>query len=150
MLPVDLCCSFVKINITTGKIIWQTKMLPDNGGQRGLYVGLVIWGSSPSIITSLVEISGMELPHWWRGHTLQLSCVLMLALISIAVFWDSKTDSPTRKEIKLKTSFFFFLHNKENYKIKTMLWKLICTHKVRLYLMTIFLSHFTLEWFEIK
>jgi len=47
------------MDITTGKIIWQTKMLPDNGVQRGLYVGPIMWGSSPSIINSFVEISGV-------------------------------------------------------------------------------------------
>ncbi|CAM6080130.1 unnamed protein product [Sphagnum tenellum] len=52
-LPVELCCtfqgSFVKIDIETGKIVWRTKMLPDNGGEQGLYAGAALWGSSPSI-----------------------------------------------------------------------------------------------------
>lgn len=52
-LPVELCCtfqgSFVKIDIETGKIVWRTKMLPNNGGKQGLYAGAALWGSSPSI-----------------------------------------------------------------------------------------------------
>ncbi len=77
----------MKINISTRKIISQTKMLLDNGGQRGLYVGSVIWGSSRSIkqffrrnqwhgVTLFVE----------RSHRLQLSCVLMFMVISIVLF----------------------------------------------------------------
>ena len=47
------CCSFqgsfVRMDIETGHIIWQTKMLPDNGGKFGFYSGAAIWGSSPPI-----------------------------------------------------------------------------------------------------
>ncbi|KAG0605212.1 hypothetical protein M758_9G040200 [Ceratodon purpureus] len=37
------------MDITTGSIIWKTKMLPDNQGQYGAYSGAAIWGSSPPI-----------------------------------------------------------------------------------------------------
>ncbi|KAL5722666.1 hypothetical protein ACHQM5_006157 [Ranunculus cassubicifolius] len=47
------CCTFrgsmVKLDVSTGCIIWQTYTLPDNFGQRGEYAGAAIWGSSPSI-----------------------------------------------------------------------------------------------------
>ncbi|XP_052116673.1 uncharacterized protein LOC127746706 [Arachis duranensis] len=47
------CCIFrgsmVKLNAFSGKIIWQTYMLPDNNGELGGYAGAAIWGSSPSI-----------------------------------------------------------------------------------------------------
>ncbi len=39
----------MKIDIETGKIVWRTKMLPNNGGKQGLYAGAALWGSSPSI-----------------------------------------------------------------------------------------------------
>ncbi|KAK9010735.1 hypothetical protein V6N11_043604 [Hibiscus sabdariffa] len=52
-LSIEECCifrgSFVKLNATTGKILWQTLVLPDNFGNRGQYSGAAIWGSSPSI-----------------------------------------------------------------------------------------------------
>ncbi|KAL3654204.1 hypothetical protein CASFOL_003885 [Castilleja foliolosa] len=52
-LPAEQCCTFrgslVKLDVRTGRIIWQTYTLPDNGGQRGGYSGAAIWGSSPSI-----------------------------------------------------------------------------------------------------
>ncbi|KAK9665951.1 hypothetical protein RND81_14G148500 [Saponaria officinalis] len=51
--PADQCCtfrgSFAKLDAFTGKIIWQTYMLPDNKGKQGEYAGAAIWGSSPSI-----------------------------------------------------------------------------------------------------
>ncbi|OMP06337.1 hypothetical protein COLO4_08185 [Corchorus olitorius] len=52
-LSIEQCCtfrgSFVKLDATTGKILWQTFMLPDNFGRRGEYAGAGIWGSSPPI-----------------------------------------------------------------------------------------------------
>ncbi|KAH6756341.1 hypothetical protein C2S53_002640 [Perilla frutescens var. hirtella] len=55
-LPAGLCCTFrgslVKLDVTTGKILWQTYTLPDNGGKVGGYSGAAIWGSSPSIDTT--------------------------------------------------------------------------------------------------
>ncbi|KAK6256034.1 hypothetical protein SCA6_017339 [Theobroma cacao] len=52
-VSIEECCifrgSFVKLNARTGKILWQTYMLPDNFGKRGGYAGAAIWGSSPSI-----------------------------------------------------------------------------------------------------
>ncbi|KAI5073370.1 hypothetical protein GOP47_0011383 [Adiantum capillus-veneris] len=52
-LPIEQCCtfigSFVKLELSTGKIMWQVYMLPDNGGKLGNYSGVAIWGSSPSI-----------------------------------------------------------------------------------------------------
>ncbi|XP_019161587.1 PREDICTED: uncharacterized protein LOC109158176 [Ipomoea nil] len=47
------CCTFrgrfAKLDVWTGKVLWQTFMLPDNKGKRGEYAGAAIWGSSPSI-----------------------------------------------------------------------------------------------------
>lgn len=59
----DLCCtfqgSFMKMDVTTGEILWRTRMLPDNNGSQNLYSGAPIWGSSPSIdpIRNLVFIA---------------------------------------------------------------------------------------------
>ncbi|XP_011087060.1 uncharacterized protein LOC105168623 [Sesamum indicum] len=53
LLPAGQCCTFrgslVKLDVRTGKILWQTYTLPDNGGKLGGYSGAAIWGSSPSI-----------------------------------------------------------------------------------------------------
>ncbi|XP_010690063.2 uncharacterized protein LOC104903677 [Beta vulgaris subsp. vulgaris] len=53
LASIDKCCtfrgSFAKLNAKTGKILWQTYMLPDNKGKQGEYAGAAIWGSSPSI-----------------------------------------------------------------------------------------------------
>ncbi|KAF9626574.1 hypothetical protein IFM89_036089 [Coptis chinensis] len=50
---IGQCCTFrgsmAKLDIRTGKIVWQTFTLPDNLGIRGEYAGAAIWGSSPSI-----------------------------------------------------------------------------------------------------
>ncbi|XP_043694423.1 polyvinylalcohol dehydrogenase-like [Telopea speciosissima] len=55
-VSADKCCTFrgrmAKLDISTGKILWQTFTLPDNNGQQGGYAGAAIWGSSPSIDTS--------------------------------------------------------------------------------------------------
>lgn len=52
-LPAAQCCTFrgslVKLNVKTGKVIWRTYTLPDNGGKLGGYAGAAIWGSSPAI-----------------------------------------------------------------------------------------------------
>ncbi|KAJ0100179.1 hypothetical protein Patl1_22148 [Pistacia atlantica] len=52
-LTVELCCNFrgslAKLDAKTGKILWQTFMLPDNFGKKGEYAGAAIWGSSPAI-----------------------------------------------------------------------------------------------------
>lgn len=44
------CCSFrgseVKINTTTGAIVWKTYTVPDNNGQPGSYSGNAVWGSA--------------------------------------------------------------------------------------------------------
>ncbi|KAK7340516.1 hypothetical protein VNO77_21222 [Canavalia gladiata] len=49
------CCtfrgSFLKLDIKSGSILWQTFMVPDNHGQLGQYAGGAVWGSSPSIDT---------------------------------------------------------------------------------------------------
>ncbi|KAL8475644.1 hypothetical protein ACS0TY_028343 [Phlomoides rotata] len=53
-LPQNCCTfrgSFSKLNTNTGAIIWQTYMLPQNGGVQGGYSGAAVWGSSPSIDT---------------------------------------------------------------------------------------------------
>ncbi|KAJ1375521.1 Quinoprotein alcohol dehydrogenase-like superfamily [Sesbania bispinosa] len=62
-LSVEQCCtfrgSFLKLDIKSGAILWQTYMLPDNHGNKGEYAGAAIWGSSPSIdpIRNLVYIA---------------------------------------------------------------------------------------------
>ncbi|KAK1563712.1 hypothetical protein Q3G72_031618 [Acer saccharum] len=52
-LSVELCCTFrgslAKLEAKTGKILWQTFMLPDDFGKTGEYAGAAIWESSPSI-----------------------------------------------------------------------------------------------------
>ena len=52
-LPANQCCTFrgsmVKLDVRTGRVLWQTYTLPDNGGRRGGYSGAAIWGSSPAI-----------------------------------------------------------------------------------------------------
>ncbi|CAI0386824.1 unnamed protein product [Linum tenue] len=52
-LPAEQCCTFrgrmTKLDIKTGAVLWNTYMIPDNGGQRGGYAGAAIWGSSPAI-----------------------------------------------------------------------------------------------------
>ncbi|CAK7323037.1 unnamed protein product [Dovyalis caffra] len=52
-VSIEQCCtfrgSFSKLDLKTGKILWQTFMLPENNGKRGEYAGAGIWGSSPSI-----------------------------------------------------------------------------------------------------
>ena len=39
----------VRMDIKIGKIIWQTKMIPNNKGKTGAYLGAAIWESSPPI-----------------------------------------------------------------------------------------------------
>ncbi|KAJ0860572.1 putative polyvinyl alcohol dehydrogenase (cytochrome) [Helianthus annuus] len=50
---IEACCTFrgslSKLNVTNGRILWQTYMLPDNNGSNNEYAGAAIWGSSPSI-----------------------------------------------------------------------------------------------------
>lgn len=52
-LPASQCCSFrgslSKLDVRTGKILWQTYTIPDNGGRLDGYSGAAIWGSSPAI-----------------------------------------------------------------------------------------------------
>lgn len=52
-LSIEQCCtfrgSFSKLDVRSGKILWQTFMLPDNHNKTGEYAGAAIWGSSPSI-----------------------------------------------------------------------------------------------------
>jgi len=55
-LSIEQCCtfrgSFSKLDACSGKILWQTFMLPDNNNKIGEYAGAAIWGSSPSIDVS--------------------------------------------------------------------------------------------------
>jgi outer membrane protein assembly factor BamB len=49
---VDCCYfqgSFLKLDLITGDIKWRTLMIPDNHGNKHLYSGAAIWGSSPPI-----------------------------------------------------------------------------------------------------
>ncbi|KAL5553923.1 hypothetical protein UlMin_041324 [Ulmus minor] len=52
-LPANQCCTFrgsmVKLDVQTGRVLWQTFTLPDNAGKLGGYSGAAIWGSSPAI-----------------------------------------------------------------------------------------------------
>ena len=47
------CCTFrgsmTAVDLTTGKILWKTYTVPDNGGQPGGYSGGSVWGSTPAI-----------------------------------------------------------------------------------------------------
>ncbi|KAJ7540987.1 hypothetical protein O6H91_10G039700 [Diphasiastrum complanatum] len=50
--PLQCCTfqgSFHKLNVSNGRKMWRTVMLPDNGGKKGGYSGAAIWGSSPAI-----------------------------------------------------------------------------------------------------
>ncbi|MFQ6647729.1 hypothetical protein Gotur_021566 [Gossypium turneri] len=52
-VSIEQCCtfrgSFAKLDVRSGKVLWQTFTLPDNFGQTGGYAGAAVWGSSPSI-----------------------------------------------------------------------------------------------------
>jgi hypothetical protein len=39
----------LKLDHITGDIKWRTLMIPDNHGNKPLYSGAAIWGSSPPI-----------------------------------------------------------------------------------------------------
>jgi polyvinyl alcohol dehydrogenase (cytochrome) len=47
------CCTFrgsvVALDLASGKILWKTYTVPDNGGQKGGYAGAAVWGSSPAV-----------------------------------------------------------------------------------------------------
>ena len=47
------CCisrgSVVALDLATGKILWKTYTVPDNGGIRGFYSGGSVWGSTPVV-----------------------------------------------------------------------------------------------------
>ncbi len=47
------CCTFrgsmTAVDLTTGKMLWKTYTVPDNGGQPGGYSGAAVWGSTPAI-----------------------------------------------------------------------------------------------------
>ncbi|MEH2373744.1 outer membrane protein assembly factor BamB family protein [Nostoc sp.] len=51
--PNYKCCTFrgsmASVDLTTGKILWKTYTVPDNGGQPGGYSGVGVWGSTPAI-----------------------------------------------------------------------------------------------------
>jgi polyvinyl alcohol dehydrogenase (cytochrome) len=51
--PNYQCCTFrgsmASVDLTTGKILWKTYTVPDNGGQPGGYSGAGVWGSTPAI-----------------------------------------------------------------------------------------------------
>ncbi|KAG8501569.1 hypothetical protein CXB51_003851 [Gossypium anomalum] len=52
-VSIEQCCtfrgSFAKLDVRSGKVLWQTFTLTDNFGQTGGYAGAAVWGSSPSI-----------------------------------------------------------------------------------------------------
>jgi polyvinyl alcohol dehydrogenase (cytochrome) len=47
------CCSFqgsmLALDAATGRIVWRTPMLPDNGRAPGGFSGAAVWGSAPAI-----------------------------------------------------------------------------------------------------
>ncbi|CAG8508046.1 13393_t:CDS:2 [Funneliformis caledonium] len=49
IVAVDLDGSFAKLDLKTGKIVWQTYMTPNNYGRNDLYSGNAVWGSDPPI-----------------------------------------------------------------------------------------------------
>jgi polyvinyl alcohol dehydrogenase (cytochrome) len=52
-IPSYPCCtsrgSVVALDLNTGKVLWQTYMVPNNGGVPGGYSGGAIWGSTPVV-----------------------------------------------------------------------------------------------------
>jgi polyvinyl alcohol dehydrogenase (cytochrome) len=51
--PGYACCTFrgslMSLDIRTGRVLWKTYMVPDNGGQPGGYSGVAVWGSTPVV-----------------------------------------------------------------------------------------------------
>jgi polyvinyl alcohol dehydrogenase (cytochrome) len=51
--PGYACCTFrgsvTAVKARTGKIIWKTYMVPDNGGTTGGYSGGAVWSSTPAL-----------------------------------------------------------------------------------------------------
>jgi polyvinyl alcohol dehydrogenase (cytochrome) len=51
--PTYPCCTFrgsmAAVDASTGRILWKTYLVPDNGGQLGGYSGAGVWGSSASV-----------------------------------------------------------------------------------------------------
>ena len=49
----NACCTFrgsvVALDLPTGRVLWKTYTLPDNGGKPGGYAGAAVWGSSPAV-----------------------------------------------------------------------------------------------------
>jgi polyvinyl alcohol dehydrogenase (cytochrome) len=54
--PAYPCCTFrgsvVALDAGTGRILWQTRTQPDNGGHTGGYSGGSVWGSTPAVNTA--------------------------------------------------------------------------------------------------
>jgi polyvinyl alcohol dehydrogenase (cytochrome) len=53
VIPGYPCCisrgSVVTLDLNTGKILWKTYTVPDNGGIIGFYSGGSVWGSTPVV-----------------------------------------------------------------------------------------------------
>jgi polyvinyl alcohol dehydrogenase (cytochrome) len=53
LAPAYPCCTFrgslVALDAATGRIIWHTRTVPDNGGRTGGYSGGSVWGSTPAV-----------------------------------------------------------------------------------------------------
>ncbi len=53
IIPGYPCCTFqgtfAKLDLKTGRIVWQIKMMPDNFGKINGYSGNAVWGSAPAI-----------------------------------------------------------------------------------------------------
>jgi polyvinyl alcohol dehydrogenase (cytochrome) len=51
--PTYPCCTFRgslnAVNASTGRLLWKTYTVPDNGGQPGGYSGGAVWGSTPAV-----------------------------------------------------------------------------------------------------
>jgi polyvinyl alcohol dehydrogenase (cytochrome) len=51
--PSYPCCTFrgsmTAVKAKTGKLLWKTSMVPDNGGLPGGYSGGAVWGSTPAL-----------------------------------------------------------------------------------------------------
>jgi polyvinyl alcohol dehydrogenase (cytochrome) len=54
--PAYPCCTFrgslAAVNAHTGRVLWKTFMVPDNGGRPGGYSGNAVWSGTPAIDTS--------------------------------------------------------------------------------------------------
>ncbi len=53
LAPGYRCCTFrgsvVAVDTRSGHVVWRTYLAPDNGGRRGGYSGVAVWGTTPVV-----------------------------------------------------------------------------------------------------